>query len=122
MIRQPPRSTRTDTLFPYTTLFRSTKRLSFEELRAIAGMASNRAAALPDAAALLAALVNILEVPELTVSSSGLREGLPYQALDPETPPQDPLIVAAAFDGRRLPRFAAPGGAIAARHAPHATA
>src|SRR3546814_11282839 len=27
MIRRPPRSTRTDTLFPYTTLFRSLKRL-----------------------------------------------------------------------------------------------
>src|SRR3546814_12471271 len=27
MIRQPPRSTRTDTLFPYTTLFRSRLRL-----------------------------------------------------------------------------------------------
>src|SRR3546814_1032160 len=26
MIRRPPRSTRTDTLFPYTTLFRSTLR------------------------------------------------------------------------------------------------
>src|SRR3546814_6555461 len=26
MIRRPPRSTRTDTLFPYTTLFRSTTR------------------------------------------------------------------------------------------------
>src|SRR3546814_3223174 len=26
MIRRPPRSTRTDTLFPYTTLFRSTPR------------------------------------------------------------------------------------------------
>src|SRR3546814_4330068 len=26
MIRRPPRSTRTDTLFPYTTLFRSTHR------------------------------------------------------------------------------------------------
>src|SRR3546814_6872549 len=26
MIRRPPRSTRTDTLFPYTTLFRSLKR------------------------------------------------------------------------------------------------
>src|SRR3546814_1570690 len=26
MIRRPPRSTRTDTLFPYTTLFRSTGR------------------------------------------------------------------------------------------------
>src|SRR3546814_5985489 len=25
MIRRPPRSTRTDTLFPYTTLFRSTR-------------------------------------------------------------------------------------------------
>src|SRR3546814_5617049 len=28
MIRRPPRSTRTDTLFPYTTLFRSTDRVS----------------------------------------------------------------------------------------------
>src|SRR3546814_9368261 len=28
MIRRPPRSTRTDTLFPYTTLFRSDFRLS----------------------------------------------------------------------------------------------
>src|SRR3546814_2341486 len=28
MIRRPPRSTRTDTLFPYTTLFRSRKRLA----------------------------------------------------------------------------------------------
>src|SRR3546814_10915675 len=28
MIRQPPRSTRTDTLFPYTTLFRSQDRLA----------------------------------------------------------------------------------------------
>src|SRR3546814_6211879 len=27
MIRPPPRSTRTDTLFPYTTLFRSRKRI-----------------------------------------------------------------------------------------------
>src|SRR3546814_2076643 len=28
MIRRPPRSTRTDTLFPYTTLFRSPDRLA----------------------------------------------------------------------------------------------
>src|SRR3546814_14682108 len=27
MLRRPPRSTRTDTLFPYTTLFRSQRRL-----------------------------------------------------------------------------------------------
>src|SRR3546814_2883476 len=29
MIRRPPRSTRTDTLFPYTTLFRSAKPFAF---------------------------------------------------------------------------------------------
>src|SRR3546814_20159762 len=29
MIRRPPRSTRTDTLFPYTTLFRSHRRTGF---------------------------------------------------------------------------------------------
>src|SRR3546814_6638657 len=28
MIRRPPRSTRTDTLFPYTTLFRSGRRIT----------------------------------------------------------------------------------------------
>src|SRR3546814_20874682 len=31
MIRRPPRSTRTDTLFPYTTLFRSTEQALFGE-------------------------------------------------------------------------------------------
>src|SRR3546814_16248678 len=30
MIRRPPRSTRTDTLFPYTTLFRSAEELAAE--------------------------------------------------------------------------------------------
>src|SRR3546814_2173862 len=34
MIRQPPGSTRTDTLFPYTTLFRSTVALADAELSA----------------------------------------------------------------------------------------
>src|SRR3546814_5770565 len=32
MIRRPPRSTRTDTLFPYTTLFRSARVAPFVEL------------------------------------------------------------------------------------------
>src|SRR3546814_3147635 len=35
MIRRPPRSTRTDTLFPYTTLFRSEKILA-DTLRKLA--------------------------------------------------------------------------------------
>src|SRR3546814_4523423 len=33
MIRRPPRSTRTDTLFPYTTLFRSPSRDDFTMAR-----------------------------------------------------------------------------------------
>src|SRR3546814_1837484 len=33
MIRRPPRSTRTDTLFPYTTLFRSPPRDAIEQAR-----------------------------------------------------------------------------------------
>src|SRR3546814_7234258 len=41
MIRRPPRSTRTDTLFPYTTLFRShrQRRLTVPEMAQIAGRA-----------------------------------------------------------------------------------
>src|SRR3546814_14203565 len=35
MIRRPPRSTRTDTLFPYTTLFRSDRQ---DVLRALNGL------------------------------------------------------------------------------------
>ncbi|NIJ36488.1 exopolyphosphatase/guanosine-5'-triphosphate,3'-diphosphate pyrophosphatase [Sphingopyxis panaciterrae] len=94
-------------------LVRATRRLTFEEIRAIPGMASTRASSLPDAAALLAALANIIDVPEMTVSSSGLREGLLYQTLDAATQAQDPLIVAAEFEGRRLARFAPHGPAIA---------
>src|SRR3546814_13710670 len=41
MIRRPPRSTRTDTLFPYTTLFRSL-RLELEYLRRLSSMSQGR--------------------------------------------------------------------------------
>src|SRR3546814_18848333 len=36
MIRRPPRSTRTDTLFPYTTLFRSGERVDTQRRHAVA--------------------------------------------------------------------------------------
>src|SRR3546814_8704873 len=38
MIRRPPRSTRTDTLFPYTTLFRSLARPARDDLARLAGI------------------------------------------------------------------------------------
>src|SRR3546814_7096945 len=37
MIRRPPRSTRTDTLFPYTTLFRSTEQIGVARGQALGG-------------------------------------------------------------------------------------
>src|SRR3546814_5003769 len=40
MIRRPPRSTRTDTLFPYTTLFRS-RRIRAKRPAAVFDVASN---------------------------------------------------------------------------------
>src|SRR3546814_15405003 len=44
MIRRPPRSTRTDTLFPYTTLFRAPRRRRGRPLRAApAGQAADLA-------------------------------------------------------------------------------
>src|SRR3546814_2911778 len=45
MIRRPPRSTRTDTLFPYTTLFRS---LPDEEASTIAGLILHETRCIPD--------------------------------------------------------------------------
>src|SRR3546814_20831856 len=42
MIRRPPRSTRTDTLFPYTTLFRSGLRAGMERKKMKQGFRKNR--------------------------------------------------------------------------------
>src|SRR3546814_19881553 len=41
MIRRPPRSTRTDTLFPYTTLFRSSARPARASTPALGGGRTN---------------------------------------------------------------------------------
>src|SRR3546814_8453476 len=52
MIRRPPRSTRTDTLFPYTTLFRSTTSHGNTEITAAGGLLppgrTSKLAARPD--------------------------------------------------------------------------
>src|SRR3546814_4428994 len=41
MLRRPPRSTRTDTLFPYTTLFRSKQRSTVEAKQFLLGEAAH---------------------------------------------------------------------------------
>jgi exopolyphosphatase / guanosine-5'-triphosphate,3'-diphosphate pyrophosphatase len=93
-------------------LMRAVARMTHEELRAIPGMSSTRAAAMPDAVALLAALTYSLDAPGMIISSSGLREGLLYGALPDDVRAQDPLLVAAEYEGRRLARFAAHGRCI----------
>src|SRR3546814_12715780 len=62
MIRRPPRSTRTDTLFPYTTLFRS--RTQFDGDAGHAHAARNVAAGQPQAIEAVGQAARI-ERPEL---------------------------------------------------------
>src|SRR3546814_3525426 len=45
MIRRPPRSTRTDTLFPYTTLFRSLGRTNGRDDRWVASLSNTASSA-----------------------------------------------------------------------------
>src|SRR3546814_20093842 len=72
MIRRPPRSTRTDTLFPYTTLFRSPKQ-SCDAVKFILKHSDTKAifvGPMPDADEFMSA------VPEGTI-----RIGFPYEGV-----------------------------------------
>lgn len=99
-------------------LSRAVARMSLDELRAIPSMSTARAIAMPDAVALLAALTATIDAPAMTISSSGLREGLLFSALSDDVRAQDPLLVAAEYEGRRLARFAAHGREVDAWIAP----
>src|SRR3546814_13417933 len=81
MIRRPPRSTRTDTLFPYTTLFRSAAQRGAHVVRRLAGEHQ------PDPAVLLA----ILDVAELLLHLVGVLDGL--NARDPRLEPANVRVV-----------------------------
>src|SRR3546814_4574658 len=71
MIRRPPRSTRTDTLFPYTTLFRSSNRYIWR------GAASTRSFAEFDLLSFMHAAG--LPVPR-PLAAAYWRQGLSYRA------------------------------------------
>ncbi|HET8613333.1 MAG TPA: Ppx/GppA family phosphatase [Sphingomonas sp.] len=86
-------------------LVRTLGRLDKARLKQVSGLASSRAAALPDAAALLALLVKELGVGELIVSAYGLREGVLHRAAPEAVRTLDPLISATREEGRRLGRF-----------------
>lgn len=92
-----------------TRLVRTLSHVDKATLKLVPGISSQRAPMLNDAAALLAALLRHLKSDRTIVSSFGLREGLLYEALDPATRAEDPLIVATREEGRRLGRFAEHG-------------
>ncbi len=71
-------------------------RMAPGDFEAIPGISSTRAAALPDAAALMQALHAQLRPSEVIVSAWGLREGLLVRRLSPRARAQDPLPVEVA--------------------------
>jgi len=80
------------------------------DLAPIPGIASSRAAGLPDAAAMLRVMLAELQPDGLVFSSWGLREGLLFQRLGALEQQQDPLLAAVShFTGPRggSPRLAA---------------
>src|SRR3546814_14752982 len=110
MIRRPPRSTRTDTLFPYTTLFRSRAVARLWPLAATGVCGARRSpatASLPDApgtgkscgragCAAPGELLGLpaLELPALELGAAGTAAGTPDGG--PETVPGRPEIGRAA--------------------------
>ncbi len=78
-------------------------------LRAVPELSSARVPTLGDAAAMLSLLLRYLGSRTTIVSAFGLREGLLHAALDEAARAEDPLIVAAREEGRRLGRFAEHG-------------
>src|SRR3546814_15447921 len=61
MIRRPPRSTRTDTLFPYTTLFRSTTVSARRTAVTVAQALTNQKLVLEQITALNTTTANIID-------------------------------------------------------------
>ncbi len=67
-----------------------------EKLAELSGINPMRAAALPNAAAMLRVMLAELEPDKLVFSSWGLREGLLFQQLEPLEQARDPLLTAVA--------------------------
>ncbi|MCD2324887.1 Ppx/GppA family phosphatase [Sphingomonas sp. IC-56] len=86
-------------------LTRALADLSKAELKAVPDLSSARLPTLDNATVLLGSVLKHLGSSGTVVSAYGLREGLLFQRLSREERQQDPLIVAARDEGRRLGRF-----------------
>src|SRR3546814_15213685 len=79
MIRRPPRSTRTDTLFPYTTLFRSLRRYEPDHMLLRAAWEDAR--------------TRLTDVGRLADLLNRSNEAIVHKALDRVSPMSVPLMM-----------------------------
>jgi len=100
--------TRTEAL----TAARVISHLSASSLTGIPGISSKRAETLPYAAVVLEALVGQLGLRRILTSAYGLREGLLYEAMEPEIRAQDPLVAGCQALGGRFATDEALGPAL----------
>src|SRR3546814_19842102 len=108
MLRRPPRSTRTDTLFPYTTLFRSA--LAFSIHMTLLGEAGLRRLAAINHGRAKAAAAELAKVPGVSVLNDSFFNEFTL-LLPPEARPVVPrlaeqAILAGASLGRLHPAHA----------------
>lgn len=99
-------------------LARTLARRAPESLEPIPGISGSRRASLPDAAALLHALIETLRPARLVFSAWGLREGLLVGAMDPATRAADPLLAGVAAFAAGQGSAARAADAVAAWTAP----
>src|SRR3546814_4775387 len=83
MIRRPPRSTRTDTLFPYTTLFRSPddRVLIIDDLIATGGTATATVNLIRMAGAKVSAACFLVDLPDLGGTDRLRAQEVPVETL-----------------------------------------
>src|SRR3546814_11852102 len=81
MIRRPPRSTRTDTLFPYTTLFRSLDLAEGKKLRDLAVGGKPEGLALTKGGREL--WVGDLDAPRVSIWDTATAKKIAEQPVDP---------------------------------------
>lgn len=94
------------------TTARLIARASRQSLEKWPGVSKKRADTLPHAALVLEGLVERLQLKRIVVSAWGVREGLLYEALEPEIAAADPLLAGSSALGARQGISAALPGAL----------
>src|SRR3546814_3527258 len=111
MIRRPPRSTRTDTLFPYTTLFRSpitnacARLMASTQTSVRRWVASRTSSSLsPPSASHSLLMPNLLDLPHIPNQKSAVRQCRDARQTDPQILLRDLVLNARAQELRKIGR------------------